>query len=70
MVHASRIDGLNSVAFLSWVASVERILGHDLNGHWMADGYSMEDAEKNFLDGLGTNEYARKVQIEKNLRTI
>lgn len=49
-------------AWERWVAKVEKLLGHDLDGNQDRDGYSLDYAYDAFADGLSVAEYAAEVQ--------
>lgn len=48
--------------WLAWVAKVEAILGHPLDGDQKTDGYSLDFANDAFADGLTPREYAEEVR--------
>lgn len=52
-------------AWLKWVASVEKLLGHDLDGDQDRDGYSLDFANDFFEDGFSPAEYALEVADRK-----
>ncbi|MDW9772582.1 hypothetical protein GOA89_11400 [Sinorhizobium meliloti] len=49
-------------AWLKWCATVERMLGHDLDGNQAEDGYSLDYAYEAFLKGHKPPSYVAGVQ--------
>ena len=45
-------------AWLRWVKNVEKLLGHSLDGDQDTDGYSLDIAHDEFMNGLTPKEYA------------
>lgn len=48
-------------AFERWAANAEAILGHDLDGDERRDGYSVDGALAAYRAGVGSAEYAARV---------
>ena len=48
--------------WLSWVGTVEAMLGHDLDGDQSENGYSIGYAYDNFKLGVTTTEYVKGVR--------
>jgi hypothetical protein len=48
-----------------WVAAVERMLAHDLDGDQVKDGYSLDWAYEMFREGLTPEQGWRRVEHEK-----
>ncbi len=51
-----------------WVAKVEKLLGHPLDGDQDRDGYSLDFANDCFNDGVTAEEYALDVADAKARR--
>lgn len=49
-------------AWLAWVKKVERLLGHDLDGHQDRDGYSLDFAYAEWEAGVSAEAYAKQVE--------
>lgn len=47
--------------WLKWVAVVESLLGHSLDGNQMSDGYSLDYAADAFADGVSPQEYVEEI---------
>ena len=52
-------------AWLAWVATAEKRLGHSLDGHQDRDGFSLDRAHDYFADGFTVDEYVLDVVAAK-----
>lgn len=52
-------------AWEAWVAKVEKLLGHDLDGNQERDGYSLGFAHDHFWAGDTPEQYVAEVMDEK-----
>lgn len=55
-------------AWYAWVRKVERLLGHDLDGHQVRDGYSLDFAYSAWEAGEKAEAYVDEVREAKAIR--
>jgi hypothetical protein len=63
--HRYEMDAATYVSpYEKWVARVEKILGHDLDGDQKRDGYSLDFALIEFEKGVSAKDYARSISAQ------
>lgn len=57
-------------AWERWVTKVQATVGHDLDGNWYIDGYSMDTTYEMWQSGLTPADAAASIFLEKRDRPL